>query len=141
MVNLPSGLPERVDDKEDIARFLTSSSQFNNIIVKPSAFLPSPQHRETSVSRHGRNPERNLWKIGKQVVAISGRTLYGAAILTAADIRSAGLDILADEPPARHAAIRGWPWIDNDPDLQKAQEKQIANQLAAAAGPPFLIAK
>lgn len=141
MVNLPSGLPEHVDDKEDIARFLTSSSQFNNIVVKPSSFLPSPQSQETSVSRHGRNPSRSLWKIGKQVVEISGRTLYGAALLKAADIRSAELDILADEPPLRHAAIRKWPWLDNDPDLQKAQQKQIANQLAAAAGPPFLIAK
>jgi hypothetical protein len=141
MVNLPSGLPEHVDDEEDIARFLTSSSQFTSIIVKPSAFLPSPNHRETSVTRHGRNPERNLWKIGKQVVAISGRTLYGAAILKAADIRSVDLDVLADEPPARHAAIRNWPWLDNDPDLQKAQQKQIANQLTQAAGPPFLIAK
>ena len=139
MLNLPSGLPEHIDDKEDIARFLTSSSQFNSIIVKPSAFLPSPNHRETSVSRHGRNPERNLWKIGKQVVAISGRTLYGAAILRAADIRSADLDVLADEPPERHAAIRKWPWLDNDPDLQKAQQKQIANQLTQAAGSPFLI--
>ena len=139
MLNLPSGLPEHVDDKEEIARFLTSSSQFNSMIVKPSAFLPSPHHRETSVSRHGRNPERNLWKIGKQVVAISGRTLYGAAILRAADIRSADLDVLADEPPERHAAIRKWPWLDNDPDLQKAQQKQIANQLTQAAGPPFLI--
>ena len=139
MVNLPSGLPEHVDDKENIARFLTSSNQFNSIIVKPSAFLPSPQHRETSVSRHGRNPPQNLWKIGKQVVAISDRTLYGAALLTAADIRSTGLDVLADEPPERHAAIRKWPWLDNDSDLQKAQQKEIANQLAAAAGPPFLI--
>lgn len=73
------------------------------------------------------------------MVAISGRTLYGAAILRAADIRSADLDVLADEPPERHAAIRKWPWLDNDPDLQKAQQKQIANQLTQAAGPPFLI--
>ena len=141
MVNLPSGLPDEIDDKEDLARFLTQSGHFKRILVKPAAFLPNPKDRETSVSRHGRKPQEDLWKLGAEAVAASGRTLYGAAILKAADVRAAGLEVYSDEPPARHAAIRDWPWIDNDLDLQKAQQKEHAVLLASAAGEPFLIEK
>jgi hypothetical protein len=48
------------------------------------------------------------------------------------------LNVVADEPPPRHAVIRGWPVIDNDPDLQKARHKEKALILASAAGPPLL---
>ncbi|BBD79025.1 hypothetical protein ALSL_0354 [Aerosticca soli] len=37
----------------------------------------------------------------------------------------------ADEPPARHALIRGWPWFENDKQLEKAQQKEKALQLVA----------
>ena len=40
---LPSGLPEHVDDEEEVARFLTQSSQFNATMVKPAALLPNPK--------------------------------------------------------------------------------------------------
>ncbi|MBK8305010.1 MAG: hypothetical protein IPK98_17100 [Chloracidobacterium sp.] len=66
------------------------------------------------------------------------RKLYGAAILAAAEIRATNLEIISDEPPDRHAAIRAWPWIENDPEEQKAQQKERAILLASAAGPPFL---
>ena len=35
MATLPSGLPDHVADGEDLARFLTSSSHFNAVMVKP----------------------------------------------------------------------------------------------------------
>ena len=41
--------------------------------------------------------------------------------------------MIADEPPARHAAIRGWPWLDDDPELQKAQQKERALLVASKA--------
>lgn len=44
---LPSGLPEQIDDDEDLARFLVQGNQFNATSVKPSAFLPSPR-----IARH-----------------------------------------------------------------------------------------
>lgn len=50
MAQLPSGLNEVVAPDEDLARFLTQRSQFSREIAKPSAFLPSPASRETSVS-------------------------------------------------------------------------------------------
>ena len=61
---LPSGLPEHIDDDEDLARFLVQSNQFNSTSVKPSAFLPNRQDLETSVSRHGREPLARLWELG-----------------------------------------------------------------------------
>lgn len=136
MGNLESGLPEEIAEDEDLARFLTQSSHFNTTQVKPAAFLPSPRDHETSVCRHGKAPAKDLWNLG--TAAAGERTLYGAAILKASEIRSAQLEVFPDEPPPLHAAIRNWPWIDNDPDMQKAQQKELAILLASAAGSPFL---
>jgi hypothetical protein len=61
MATLPSGLEEIAADDEDLARYLTSSSQFNAIMVKPAAFLPNPKDHETSVFRHGSEPRDRLW--------------------------------------------------------------------------------
>jgi hypothetical protein len=133
---LPSGLPEHVEDGEDLARFLVQSNQFSATAVKPSAFLPNPKDRETSVSRHGRQPLERLWELG--LPAAGERPLRGAAFVKAADVRAAGLDVVADEPPDRHAVIRGWPWNVADPELQKGQQKERALVLASVAGPPLL---
>ncbi len=90
---LASGLPELVADDEDLARFLTSSSQFNAQGAKPLAFLPSANHRETSVFRHGSEPRDALWAIGDEHVAKT-RTLHGAAIVKAGDVRAAQLEVV-----------------------------------------------
>ncbi len=134
---LPSGLPEEIGSEESLARFRTQSSHFNSRMVKPAAFLPSPMWRETSVSRHGREPRSVLWELGRH--AAGTRPLHGAAILRADAVRAARLEVRADEPPPRHAAIRGWPWIENDADLQKARQKELAILLAGAAGVPLLV--
>jgi hypothetical protein len=60
---LPSGLSEAIEDDENLARFLTSSSQFNAVMVKPSAFLPNPTDGETSVFRHGSEPRDNSGRL------------------------------------------------------------------------------
>jgi hypothetical protein len=126
---LASGLPDIVADDEDLARFLMSSRQFNAQMARPSAFLPSPS--ETSVFRHGSEPRDALWEIGTRDAA-GTRTLHGAAIVKVHDVKSAQLEVLAAEPPPRHAAITGWP-LDNDPELQKAQQMDRANQIASKA--------
>lgn len=128
---LPSGLADIVDDEEDLARFLTSSSQFSAAGVKPSALLPNPRDSETSVFRHGRNPSESLWLIGAEYVA-GARTLYGAAIFKAAHVRSALLDVVAGEPPPRHSNIVGWP-SQIDPEMQKAERKERAILIAQHA--------
>jgi hypothetical protein len=129
---LASGLPDLVADDEDLARFLTSSRQFNAQMAKPPAFLPSTSDRETSVFRHGSDPRAALWALGNEHAA-GNRTLHGAAIVKAGDVRAALLEVIADEPPPRHAAIRGWPWLDDDPELQKARQKERAVQVASKA--------
>ena len=136
MGRLASGLPENIAEAEDLARFLTQSNHFNALVAKPSAFIPSPKDRATSVSRHGREPLETLWELGQ--AAAGTRPLYGAAIFKAAAVKSAQLQISADEPPPRHAVLRGWPWIEGDPEQQKAQQKERALVLASAAGPPVL---
>lgn len=131
MATLPSGLSDLVSDDEELARFLTQSSQFTTTLVKPAAFLPNPKDRETSVSRHGPDPRENLWAIG--LSAAGTRKLHGAAMFTAQAVRGVQLEVEADEPPPRHAVIRGWPWDETDPDLQRAKQKELAIKLASQA--------
>lgn len=129
MQTLPSGLPEHIDDEESLARFLTQSNQFNSFMAKPAAFLPNPKHRNTSVFRAGNAPAqlRQIWEaLGSQ------RTLKAAAVCKAARIRANQLDVIAEEPPPAHANIENWPWLDNDPELQKAKQLELAGQIASA---------
>ena len=131
MERLPSGLSDLVSDEESLARFLTSSSQFNAVMVKPSALLPSPKDRETSVFRHGGEPRESLWRVGRDNAA-GDRHIHGVAVFKAKHVREADLDVTASEPPPRHASIGGWPWID-DLDLQKAAQKERAARIAQHA--------
>ena len=133
---LASGLPDSVADDEDLARFLTQSNHFNTPVAKPAAFLPHTTSRNTSVSRHGRDPLDDLKALGKE--AAGARKLYGAAILKAADAHRVSLVVVASEPPLRHAVIVGWPWDDADPELQKAKQKELALSLCSAADPPLI---
>ena len=129
MEALSSGLPERVGDDEDLARFLTQSNQFNSVMAKPAAFLPHPKHKNTSVFRHGNEPEqlRKTWN----ETATGDRTLKAVAICKASHVREAQLDVTAAEPPPAHANIEGWP-MDSDPELQKAKQLELASQIAKA---------
>ncbi len=129
---LSSGLAEIVDDEESLARFLTSTSQFNAVGVKPSAFLPNPKNGETSVFRHGSQPEESLWQIGEEHLA-GVRTLHGAAIVKTMHVRSTGLNVIAEEPPPRHANIIDWPWSQSDPEMGKAEQKERAIVIAQHA--------
>lgn len=132
MATLPSGLPERIDDDEALARFLTSSSQFNTLIVKPSAFLPNPKNGETSVFRHAAEPRDTLWEIGAIYVA-GDRTLHGAAVFKARHVREARLEVKAHEPPARHANIVDWPAAGADLQMIRAEQKERALVIAQFA--------
>lgn len=128
MATLPSGLPDLVGDAEDLARFITQSNQFNAVMPKPSAFLPNPKYRNTSVFRCGAEIERlrEIWK----KTATGERSLKAAAIFAAQIVRNVGLDVIAKEPPDAHANIEGWPWLENDPELQKAKQLEQAINIA-----------
>ena len=131
METLPSGLHKNVADNEDLARFLTSTSQFNAKMAKPSAFLPSAD-QETSTFRHGSEPRALLWSIGDKEAA-GERNIHAAAICKTDDVRALSLNVEAEEPPPRHAGIRGWPWDESDPEKHKARLKEIAGLIASKA--------
>lgn len=126
---LLSRLPEQVGDEEELARFLTQSGHYSSTTVKASAFVPS-SHGETSVFRQGAEPREALWRLGDE--AAGGRRLHGAAIIKAGHVRAAELRVDPDEPPPRHAAIRGWPHWD-DPDRTKGEAKRLGLKLAENA--------
>lgn len=129
---LPSGLPEQIADHEPLARFLTSDSQFNNVMAKASAFMPGPADAKTSVFRHALDPAPVLWATADREIGTE-RRVRAAAMLTAAQVRQAKLDVHADEPPLRHANIAGWPSSGDDPEMTRARRKEFALLLAQAA--------
>jgi hypothetical protein len=131
MATLPSGLPDLVGNEEALTRFLTSSSLFSSVMIKPAAFLPNPKFRNTSVFREitgGREIEETWAKLPN-----NERSLHGVAILTEHDVRECDLEVTPEEPPDRHANIVNWPWDSNDPELLKARHKSLANAMARRA--------
>jgi hypothetical protein len=129
---LPSGLPEHIADTEPVARFLTSDSQFKSAMPKASAFMPGPADAKTSVFRQALQPLQVLWELADREIG-TDRRVRAAAMLTAADVRQAKLDVEAHEPPPQHANIVGWPNVASDPETTKARRKEFALLLAQAA--------
>jgi hypothetical protein len=132
MQRLPSGLPDLVADDEDLARFLTSASQFNAKGAKPSGYLPNPKYRNASVFRQSAEPVADLLQIWQDNAAPE-RTLHAVALCKAVHVRAAKLDVIAEEPPPKHANIEGWPWNDADPEMAKAAQKELAALIAQKA--------
>ena len=129
---LPSGLPDYVVDPERLSRFLTSDSQFNSAMAKPSAFMPGPSDAKTSVFRQCPDPREALWETADREIG-TDRRVRAAALLTASAVRQAKLDVVSHEPPPRHANIIGWPNAVNDAESTRAQRKEFALLLAQAA--------
>jgi phosphoglycerate dehydrogenase-like enzyme len=99
-------------------------------VVKPAAFLP--RDGQTSVFRHGSEPRETLWQLARDY-AVGERALHGAAILKARHVRAAWLDVVASEPPPRHANIVGWASSAVDPEMGKAEQKEQALLIAQHA--------
>lgn len=129
---LSSGLPEHVSDTELLARFLTSDSQFNSAMAKASAFMPGTVDAKTSMFRQAPEPQAALWATADRELGPE-RRVRAAAVLTAAHVRQATLDVEAHEPPLRHANLVGWPQGASDPETTKARRKELALLLAQAA--------
>ena len=125
---LPSGLPDFVGDDEEVTRFLTQSSHYNSLMPKPAAFLPDPKHRNKSVFRCPANPD-HIREILEKNTNFQ-QAPKAAAVCKTIEVRNAGVDVIAKEPPDAHANIEGWPWLENDPELQKAKQKEIASAIA-----------
>jgi len=129
---LDSGLPEQVADAEPLTRFLTSDSQYNRESVRPSGFMPGPRDGNTSVLRMDADSPDALWATADQWLG-ADRRAKAAAVLSALAVRRATLEVLASEPPPRHADITGWPEVANDPDATRARRKELALLLTQAA--------
>jgi hypothetical protein len=125
---LPSGLPDLVAGEEDLARILRSSSHFSSGRVKAAAYMPA-RDGATSVIRHGAEPAEVLWQLAAETLGAEVN-VHGAAICKARVFREERLEVLADEPPPRHANVVGWP-ADADAELQKAKQKEIALAVAS----------
>lgn len=125
---LPSGLPDLVADEEDLARILRSSGHFSSGRVKAAAYLPA-RDGATSVIRHGAEPVAALWQLAAETLGPQV-SVHGAAVCKAHVFREERLDVVADEPPPRHANVVGWP-ADTDTELQKAKQKEIALAVAS----------
>lgn len=126
MAVLESGLSEVVADDEPLARFATESSKFNSSGAKPALFIP-PSCATLSVGRQGPEPMEDLITLAREYLPES--KVYGAAILTARQVRDVELRVEADEPPRRHANVLGWP-ESPDIDERKARWKLKAVELA-----------
>ena len=129
---LPSGLPDDISDDEPLSRFLTSDSQFNRLMPRPSAYMPSSIDDKTSVFRQSITDLPALWAIADSEIR-GDRRVRAVAQVNAADVRRARLDVQAHEPPPRHANIIGWPSGEIDRDQMKAQQKEFALLLAQSA--------
>lgn len=81
---------------------------------------------EASVYQVSALSEVEMWEIGKGVVIKSSKTLYGCAVISAGHIKEAGLSVLQDNNPPRHANIVGWP-------DEKSEQKPLALRLAGSA--------
>ena len=129
---LASGLPVFVADSEHLARMVIFSKWVAESTgrIKYPAFLPAPDH-ETSVFRKTKLTDERLWALG--AAAAERGTLFGAAVVQTAVVRSASLDALASEPPPHHANLVGWPVIAEDQELQKARRKAMATEIAEEA--------
>ena len=117
---------------ELLARFITVDRWVRaDQTIRQDAFIP-PKDLNLSVTRHLNLSQNELWAIGQAVVnAVAkqpGAVLHGRADILASQAIQQNLRVEAASLPGNlnHAHITGWP--------DKAAQKSIAQQLAAAAG-------
>lgn len=139
---LESGLPHEIAPEEDLVRFLFSGD-YNSVSVKPRAFQPTERERVTSVFRHGKEPLEDLWALGDEAVKdrIDGKEVKAAAFFKASVIDETDFELVAKEPPPRHAEIGGWNWPEPGDPEHKAKLIEQALVIAAACTEPFIKAQ
>jgi len=122
--------PGLVAGYEQLARFIFWPKHvYANGTPKPNAFLPDKM-LELSTTRHLQLTQGELWDIGRAVGAVSHRILNARSDVIASAFFDQKLRVVA-APTANnlnHANVIDWP-------LDKASQKTIAQQIAAAAGP------
>ena len=124
----PINVPQ-VGSEETVARYVLQSSHIrrSNQTVKPDAFIPHP-HRDLSVTRHLLATEDELWAVGRDVAAASGKVLYGRGDIPVSICLAQQLAVRAAPTNSNpnHANVSGWP-------ADKPAQKVVAQEIAAAA--------
>ena len=110
---------------EPIARYCSQSSHYTASTgrVKPSAVLPPPLDLRTSTFRILGLNNDDIWALGDNVLAGSGKPLLARAETIVRIVETVGLQVDPDNNPPRHAHIVGWP-----PD--KEAQRELAVELA-----------
>ena len=124
-----SGRFDQVPERgETLSRFIFSKSHFSATghRVKPGAFLPVGNPRETSVFRTDGLDPASIRRIGDPLGEQRAQVLKAWGGVLAGGVFDAGLGVRPDNVPERHAAIIGWP-------DQKDEQLSLAQRLAAAA--------
>ena len=128
--------PSPISDSERLTRYVTSQDYFNasKNLVNFRVFLPLPKESELSIMRTQPLAEHEVWTSGDTAIAApSGRTIFARGDFFATDVQESfvepwHLSVAPDEPPVRHAVIRGWP-----PAGESEIRKTLAQQLRARA--------
>lgn len=118
-------------ENERVSRFVFDKGRLNGSpkMINQSAFNDPGG---VSLSRIDGLDSTQIWSLGdaaglgRQKVAIARGDLLVKAI------RELGLDVIADEPPERHALIDKWPTFA-DPDSLKEESRILRQRLASAA--------
>lgn len=134
-------MSEQVPSEDHVARFVLFRRWIRaNGTVKHDAFLPPPVDLNLSVTRHGADPETQLWERGSAVAARRpGGALHGRADLQVGTVRfgADGLDVVAapieDDP--QHAHIVGWS-LEKPSQMAAAQRLATEARFQAAPVPP-----
>lgn len=115
-------------ETEVLSRFIFSDSHFRRgpRVIKPGAFLPSPESLETSVFRGAGLTHSEIRAAGDAAGEPRGRTLKAWGDVLARVVVEIGLSVRPDNVPERHAVIIGWP-------EQKDEQLSLSQQLAEAA--------
>ena len=123
----PANVPE-VATNEMLARYVLHSSHIrSDQTVRQNAFVPHP-YPNLSATRHLSATETELWTVGENVAAASGKTLYGRGDVSTTACLAQRLTVQASPTPnnPNHADVSAWP-------ADKPAQKIIALEIAAAA--------
>lgn len=109
--------------EEIVTRFLNSKKSFSkqNKRVKGKALEPPRTSLALSVFRIDNLSPQKIQKLALDHVITEGRTLYARADIRVFQVERHDLKVIPNEPPERHAEIKGWPG-DKPQRLNKAQE-------------------
>src|SRR5262245_53650364 len=121
----PTNVPNVAND-ELVGRYILQSSYVrSDQTVRPNAFMPPPD-LELSVTRHLLATTQELWSIGNDVAAATGKTLHGRGDVQAAICVAQSLEVLAAPLSINpnHAHVTGWP-------IDKSAQKNIAQEIAS----------